>query len=94
MPFHAGLHYTVSERGAAPTVVLLHGLGSSSSDWPEQHHSFSDPAAGIVAGNSIAFPLNQGCATGIEFTSTVKAWIYDSDGNRSKPVIIHLACTT
>jgi 3-oxoadipate enol-lactonase len=37
MPFHAGLHYTLSERSGAPTVVLLHGLGSSSADWPEQH---------------------------------------------------------
>ncbi|HEX2439449.1 MAG TPA: alpha/beta fold hydrolase [Methylomirabilota bacterium] len=37
MPFQAGLHYTLSDRAAAPTVVLLHGLGSSSSDWPQQH---------------------------------------------------------
>jgi 3-oxoadipate enol-lactonase len=32
----SGLHYTL--RGcSAPAVVLLHGLGSSSADWPEQH---------------------------------------------------------
>jgi hypothetical protein len=62
--------------------------------WPRQHHSFSSPGAGFVAGNRIAYPLNQGCGTGFEYTSTVKAWIYDSDGNRSKPVIIQLACTT
>jgi len=48
MPFHAGLHYTVSERVAAPTVVLLHGLGSSSSDWPEQHAALAD-RYGVVA---------------------------------------------
>ena len=59
-----------------------------------QYYSFSDPAAGIVEANSISYPLNQGCGTGLEFTSTVKAWVYDSAGNRSQPVIIHLACTT
>jgi 3-oxoadipate enol-lactonase len=32
----SGLHYTL--RGCSPpAVVLLHGLGSSSADWPEQH---------------------------------------------------------
>ena len=30
------LHYTLGGR-SAPAVVLLHGLGSSSADWPEQH---------------------------------------------------------
>jgi len=69
-------------------------VGVEGSDWPEQYHSFSNPAAGIVEANSIYYPLNQGCGTGLEYTSTVKAWIYDRDGNRSKPVIIHLACTT
>ncbi len=69
-------------------------VGVEGSDWPEQHYSFSDPADGIVEANSISYPLNQGCGTGFEYTSTVKAWIYDSAGNRSKPVIIHLACTT
>ncbi len=69
-------------------------VGVQGSDWPEQYHSFSNPAAGIVEANSISYPLNQGCGSGIEFTSTVRAWIYDSAGNRSKPVIIQLACTT
>jgi hypothetical protein len=69
-------------------------VGVEGSDWPEQYHPFSDPAAGIVEANSISYPLNQGCGTGFEYTSSVKAWIYDSDGDRSKPVIIHLACTT
>ena len=69
-------------------------VGVEGSDWPEQYHSFSNPAAGIVEANSISYPLNQGCGSGIEFTSTVRAWIYDSAGNRSKPVIIQLACTT
>jgi eukaryotic-like serine/threonine-protein kinase len=69
-------------------------VGVQGSLWPRQHYSFSSPAQGIVEPNSIAFPLNQGCGTGFEYTSTVKAWIYDQAGARSKPVIIHLACTT
>ena len=32
----APLHYTLRGRRSAPVVVLLHGLGSSSADWPEQ----------------------------------------------------------
>jgi eukaryotic-like serine/threonine-protein kinase len=69
-------------------------VGVQGSLWPRQHYPFSSPAQGIVEPNSIAFPLNQGCGTGFEYTSTVKAWIYDKAGTRSKPVIIHLACTT
>ena len=69
-------------------------VGVKGSDWRKQQYSFSSPADGIVTGNSIAFPLDQGCGTGFEYFSTVKAWIYDKAGARSKPVIIHLACST
>ena len=69
-------------------------VGVQGSDWPRQQHSFSNPGAGIVEANSISYPLNQGCGTGFEYTSTVRAWIYDKAGVRSKPVIIHLACRT
>jgi hypothetical protein len=69
-------------------------VGVQGSDWREQDYLFSNPADGIVTGNSIAYPLDQGCGTGFEYTSTVKAWIYNKVGVRSKPVIIHLACRT
>ena len=69
-------------------------VGVRGSDLRKQEHLFSNPADGIVAGNSIAYPLEQGCGTGLEYTSTVKAWIYNKDHVRSKPVIIHLACRT
>jgi serine/threonine protein kinase len=69
-------------------------VGVEGSDWPVQNYSFSSPASGIVEADSISYPLPQGCGTGLEFTSTVKAWIYDTTGTFSKPVIIHLACTT
>jgi hypothetical protein len=61
---------------------------------PKQVIPFSSPGAGVVETGFIAYPLNQGCGTGLEYTSSVKAWIYDKTGARSKPVIIHLACTS
>ena len=69
-------------------------VGVRGADWRKQQHSFSSPGEGIVTGNNIAYPLDQGCGTGLEYTSTVKAWIYDKAGDRSKPVIIYLACST
>jgi Protein kinase domain len=69
-------------------------VGVEGSDWPQESHSFSDPANGIVEPGSVAYPLNQACGTGLEYTSTVKAWIYDAAGHRSQPAVIHLACTT
>jgi protein kinase-like protein len=65
-----------------------------SGDLPERVIPFSSPGPGIVEANTIAYPLDQGCNGNVEFTSSVKAWIYDKAGARSKPVIIHLACTT
>ena len=69
-------------------------VGVQGSDWGVHDYLFSNPAEGIVTGDSIAYPLDQGCGTGFEYTSTVKAWIYNKDGVRSTPVIIHLACST
>jgi Protein kinase domain len=69
-------------------------VGVDGSDWPPQTYAFSDPADGIVEAGSVAYPLNQACGTGLEYTSSVKAWIYDTAGQRSQPVVIHLACTT
>ena len=54
----------------------------------------SRPGPGVVETGFISYPLNQGCGTGQEYTSSVKAWIYDKTGARSKPVVIHLACTS
>jgi serine/threonine protein kinase len=68
--------------------------GVDESDLPRQLFPFSDPGAGIVEPGIVSYPLNQGCGTGLEYTSSVKAWIYDSAGTRSNPVVIHLACTT
>ena len=69
-------------------------VGVEESDLPRHVIPFSSPGPGIVEPNTIAYPLNQGCGSSVEFTSSVRAWIYDKAGVRSKPVIIHLACTT
>ena len=68
--------------------------GANGSDWPRQRYAFSSPGAGIVEATSIAYPLDQACGTGTEYASDVKAWIYDTAGASSKPVVIHLACST
>jgi hypothetical protein len=68
--------------------------GVDESDLPRQVIPFSDPGAGFIEAGIISYPLNQGCGTGLEYTSSVKAWIYDKAGARSKPIVIHLACTT
>ena len=69
-------------------------VGVDESDLPRQVFPFSSPGAGVVEAGIISYPLNQGCGTGQEYTSSVKAWIYDKAGARSKPVVIHLACTS
>jgi hypothetical protein len=70
-------------------------VGVQESDgMPRQVISFSSPGPGIVEANTIAYPLDQGCGSSVEYTSSVRAWIYDKAGDRSKTVIIHLACTT
>ena len=69
-------------------------VGVQESDLPRRVIPFSSPGPGIVEANSIAYPLDQGCGGNVEYTSSVKAWIYDTAGARSKPVIIHLACIT
>src|SRR5690348_17172970 len=69
-------------------------VGIDESDLPRQVFTFSSPGAGVVEAGIISYPLNQGCGTGQEYTSSVKAWIYDKTGARSKPVVIHLACTS
>ena len=90
----AMVYFEISYSDPGHNAAGFGFVGVEGSLWPSQHYSFSSPAQGIVEPNSIAFPLNQGCGTGLEYTSTVKAWIYDQAGTRSKPVIIHLACTS
>jgi hypothetical protein len=90
----ARVYFEISYSDPGHNAAGFGFVGVQGSDWRKQQHSFSSPADGIVTGDSIAYPLDQGCGTGFEYTSTVKAWIYNKDRVRSKPVIIHLACST
>jgi hypothetical protein len=68
-------------------------VGVNGSGWAEETHPFSSPSYGIVGPNSIAYPFNQGCGTAEQNDSYVQAWIYDTAGDLSQPVTIHLVCT-
>jgi len=69
-------------------------VGVNGSGWAEETHPFSSPSYGIVGPNSIAYPFNQGCGTAEQTDSYVQAWIYDTAGDLSEPVTIHLVCTS
>ncbi len=68
-------------------------VGINGSGWAEENHPFSSPSYGIVGPDSIAYPFNLACGTAQQYQSQVEAWIYDTAGVRSQPVIIDLACT-
>lgn len=68
-------------------------VGANGSTWAEENHPFTSPSYGIVGPDSIAYPFNQLCGTPQQYDSYVKAWIYDTAGDRSEPVVIHLVCT-
>ena len=68
-------------------------VGVNGSGWAEENHPFTSPSYGIVGTDSIAYPFNEACGTAQQYASYVQAWIYDTTGNRSTPVVIHLVCT-
>ena len=67
-------------------------VGVNGSGWAEENHPFSSPSYGIVGPDSISYPFNQGCGTAQQVSTYVEAWIYDTAGDRSDPVVIHLIC--
>jgi serine/threonine protein kinase len=69
-------------------------VGVDGSGWAEETHPFSSPSYGIVGTDSIAYPFNEECGTAQQYESFVEAWIYDTAGDRSTPVVIHLVCAT
>jgi eukaryotic-like serine/threonine-protein kinase len=68
-------------------------VGVNGSGWAEENHPFTSPSYGIVGTDSIAYPFNEACGTAQQYDSYVEAWIYDTAGDRSTPVVIHLVCT-
>jgi serine/threonine-protein kinase len=70
-------------------------VGINGSGWAEEQHPFSSPSYGIVGPDSIAYPFNLECGTSSQVSqSYVEAWIYDTAGVRSRPVVIQLDCTS
>ena len=67
-------------------------VGVNETSQPEENHPFSSPSDGIVEPGSITYSFNQECGTIRQHASSIKAWIYDSSGARSKSVLIHLVC--
>jgi hypothetical protein len=67
-------------------------VGVNGSGWAEENHPFSSPSYGIVGANSIAYPFNEACGTAKRYSSYVEAWINDTAGRRSTPVVVHLVC--
>jgi hypothetical protein len=67
-------------------------VGVNGSGWAEENHPFASPSYGIVGPDSISYPFNEECGTAQQYDSYVEAWIYDTAGQHSTPVVIHLAC--
>jgi hypothetical protein len=69
-------------------------VGINGSGWAEETHPFTSPSYGIVGSDRIDYPFNLECGTSQQVAqSDVEAWIYDTAGVRSQPVIIQLSCT-
>jgi hypothetical protein len=67
-------------------------VGVDGFGWAEEDHPFVNPSYGIVGQDSIAYPFNLQCGTAQEYTTEIKAWIYDATNVSSRPVVIPLAC--
>jgi hypothetical protein len=68
-------------------------VGVNGSGWAEENHPFTSPSYGIVGPDSIAYPFNEECGTPQQYDSYVEAWINDTAGQHSTPIVIHLVCT-
>ena len=66
--------------------------GSNGNRWVEGSYPFSSPGRGIVGADSIAYPVNLGCGTPSQHKAEIEAWIYDTAGIASQPVVIDLSC--
>jgi hypothetical protein len=66
--------------------------GSNGNRWVEGSYPFSSPGRGIVGTDSVAYPLNLGCGTTSQHKAEIEAWIYDTAGITSQPVVIDLSC--
>ena len=67
-------------------------MGVNGSRWIDATYPFSSPDQGIAEPGSIAYPIDLECGTAREHVAQVEAWIYDTAGRNSQPVMISLAC--
>ena len=68
--------------------------GVNGAKWAAESRPFSDPSGAIINVDSIAYPFDLGCGLAQPDQTSVKAWIYDTAGARSRPVTVALACET
>ena len=70
--------------------------GVNGAKWPAESYSFTDPdpAGAIISAGSISYPFDLGCGLAQPGRAAVKAWIYDTAGDRSRQVTVTLACAT
>lgn len=67
--------------------------GVNGAGWAEENIPFTSPSYGRVSPGRVDYPFNHGCGQDNEYESDVEAWIYDSEGNRSESIIVHLSCS-
>ena len=67
-------------------------MGVNGSRWMQGTYPFSSPDQGIEGPGSIAYPIDLECGTARQHIAEVEAWIYDTAGQASQPVVISLIC--
>jgi eukaryotic-like serine/threonine-protein kinase len=67
-------------------------MGANGSRWVEDSYPFASPGRGIVGPGRVAYPLNLECGTAKQHKAEIEAWIYDTAGASSRPVVISLSC--
>jgi serine/threonine protein kinase len=67
-------------------------MGANGSRWVEDSYLFASPGRGIVGPGSVAYPLDLECGTAKQHRAEIEAWIYDTAGASSRPVVISLSC--
>jgi hypothetical protein len=69
-------------------------VGVNGTEWAAESHSLTNagPSGAIINPGSISYPFDLGCGPAQPLQASVKAWIYDAAGARSRPVTVTLAC--
>lgn len=68
--------------------------GVKGSSQGKKPHPLPNPPHGRIFPRKVEYPFNQGCGTGSEYAPDVTAWVHGSTGPQSKPVIVHLSCSS